>query len=193
MNKKELKKALYQCGFEYRFLNKLSKDELQYLLENKHKSGSGLLSNIMDSTFQKLSNVVRKKLDPTKVRQLQKGEYHPTIPGPDGKIYAANFMGPGTKIDDPYVLNFPPFDVSDEIARQHDIDYNSASKVNDQNARRKLIRQADRDMINRLRQVPHPTILTKLGLAGIGTKNFVENHGGPIASTFISPTYFGRD
>lgn len=193
-NKDELIRILASHGLKRNVLKKMKKDELRKMVKIVKKSGSGIIKDVFDNSFAFLSNTVRKRQDPKKVRLLLPGEYHLTgLYNPKtGQTESSNFMGPGTRIDLPEVRNFQPYNLSDAVAMKHDMAYERASHEPDQIKRQKLIREADRDMINDLRKVPNDELLKYYGLAGIQFKNKLEDFTPSKIAKLLPAGYYGK-
>lgn len=189
MKRKDYQKALYQAGLPYYVTNKLSVKEMKEI----QKGG-----NILSDLFTNVSNDTRMKAldDPNqhnkKIRLLKKGEKHVTFKK-DGQVIASNFMGPGTRIDLPEVMNFPPYNKSDEAAKYHDIDYQFITSQNDlsKDQKSRMIRQSDINLIDRLRSLPSDE-LKDIGIRGMQAKMTLENKTPYIAKKILG-NYYGRN
>lgn len=144
-----------------------------------HKNeGSGLGTK----AFQLASNAYRKLAFGSKARQLYEGELHPTIPN-----FAANFCGPGTKIDRSDVRNFPPYNQVDAVCKKHDIAYHDAAgKPN----KSELIREADEEMLKELEKYKNITGYT-LAKKAIQGKIHLEDVAGPLVK-YVAPEHVGK-
>lgn len=201
--KKDLKKMLFRMGYPYRVLNEFSKSELEKLLKYQNKRG-GMFGDFLKSfdtaypvkkPFQIASNMIRSELRNSgyqNVRNLEYGEMHPTIYNPGTrKFEAANYCGPGTRID--IHGKYPPFNVTDAICQAHDFDYKKASEEPNSAIRERLIRDADERMRGRLRAAPSDELMKYLADAGIGAKIKIENLLPKQAITkTLGPNYYGK-
>lgn len=119
-----------------------------------------------------------------KARKLKDGEIHPLC---------ANWMGPGTDII--AASKYPSANAADDCAREHDIRYYHASKINDPTRRAQMIRQADDAIIKCLLKTNDPPY-TQLGLAGIATKmraeDLIPNLTKALMGKDTAKLYFGQ-
>lgn len=123
------------------------------------------------------------------------GERHAVLKLPNGKRGIANFMGPGTKIQERLARGDPPRTAVDAVAKQHDIDYYKAGKVQDKTQREKLVRAADEKMLGSLEMVEragkdHPSNLKQGQL--IAVKKKLEDKGLLSKSAFQGYTGKGK-
>ena len=81
------------------------------------------------------------------------GENHALLLLPNGKTGFANYIGPGTQIAARLQRNDPPRTAVDGVARQHDIDYYHAGRVQDKAERERLVRDADNKMIKSIQGI----------------------------------------
>tara|TARA_B110000208_G_scaffold371_1_gene446 strand:+ start:142 stop:6657 length:6516 start_codon:yes stop_codon:yes gene_type:complete len=123
-------------------------------------------------------------------RPLEEGEIH---------YKDANFMGPGTTRK---YMHFDPINYPDAVAKRHDkIFYNiddmyNSGRIND-DTRKDLIRKADENFINALKNVgklrnPEEETYRQAGLMGIQSKNLLENLSPEFASMFLPEDIMGR-
>lgn len=131
---------------------------IYWKLSGKNLGGGSFFGNIASSIFQKLANAYRRNFCDGKARPLQKGEYH---------WGCHNFTGPGTKIEQAKVRNYPPYNNIDACSRQHDIDYEEALKKPDKE-RIDLINKADKKVLECYSKYPKENGYTvaNLGING---------------------------
>jgi len=129
--------------------------------------------------FQSIANIYRNKNCNNKARPLLNGEI---------QYGCHNFTGPGTRIDLPEVLNYPPYNDIDACSKQHDIDYSNASKFSGKEQQKK-IREADEKVIKCYDKYPNENgyNVSKLGING---KMSFEN-ALPLASKALLGSYTG--
>lgn len=94
-----------------------------------------------------------------------------------------NYLGPGNPL-----VNGPAVDKADEIARQHDYEYNDAQSSEDiYNSDQRAISSFARDF------VLHPNLPSLAGATGLGIKHFVEkNFTGVVYPTGMKRNQFFR-
>jgi hypothetical protein len=153
-DKKEIKRLM-------KIVDEMKKNKLLSVDDHKHlkKLGNGL--------YQDIANVYRRNACDGKARDLLDGELHPLC---------NNFLGPGTRIDLPEVLNYPPYSKVDNCARDHDIAYLEAWDK-PKKEKENLIKKADDiflDCIENVKNDDYPSYL--LGKAGIKTRRLIEEN-----------------
>ncbi len=147
---------------------KLEKQIMKFALDiNKlHKKkliGSGIASKL----YKTVANVYRRAFCPNS-RPLLDNELHPIC---------ANYTGPHTRIDIPYIRNYPPSSPVDDCSRDHDIEYDRIKHLNvSKSEKARLIQKADSKAVGcyQERYDTDPT-LAKLGIAGLSGKLTVES------------------
>lgn len=139
----------------------------------KPKVGSGDL-------FQSSANAYRRQFCNGKARDLYEGEVHPLC---------ANFLGPGTRIDLQEVVDFPPYNKADSVARKHDLAYNDAFLHYSGKAREKKIREADKDFLAEIEEAKDEEPYYSIGKYGIGAKVALEDY--PVTKDLFNDTYRG--
>jgi hypothetical protein len=136
-------------------------------------------------SFKTVANLVRKTIKGA--RPLKDGEYH---------FLGANFLGPGTRIDLAEVRNTKPLNAPDAVAKQHDLDYFEASKLEDEGERKDAIREADNKMIRALKEMGKlegiDEVYRKVGLKGIQFKRKVENVSPSFAKQLLPADLLGQ-
>ncbi len=149
---------------KYNLKHKTKYDIQEYFdyLDQYNKLHGGMCGG---GPLQTIANVYRKKFCNGKSRPLKNGENHPGC---------YNFAGPGTRIDLPEVLNTKPFNLTDAVAKQHDIDYEDAFKL-PPNEKKKAIRRADQKMIDSLNALGKDA--DKIAKIAIGSKIKIEDSG----------------
>ncbi len=181
MNKKEIKRILYNRGIPYRILNEFSMKELKQM-KDKQLTGSGLMDYFdpaypLKKAFQVSSNIIRKAQQTAgepNVRLLDYNELHPTVwNSMTQKFESPSYCGPNTNLKD--YGNFPCNSPADCVCRQHDFAYRDAQNEPDIAVRQRLIRKADTEMINKLRDLPNKEMIQLLALSGIKGKNILED------------------
>lgn len=115
------------------------------------------------------------------------GEAHAPQITPDGSIKPGGYIGPGTQIIQRAKLlsqgdkSVQPVSVVDKVAEIHDIDYQLASDSKTKEEQLKKVRQADLDMLKRLKKIKKKKLDKKanilLGEKGIGAKVGIEKQG----------------
>lgn len=115
------------------------------------------------------------------------GEAHAPQITPDGSIKPGEYIGPGTQIIQRAKLlsqgnkDVQPVSIVDKVAEIHDIDYQLASDSKTKEEQLKKVRQADLDMLKRLKQIKKKKLDKKanilLGEKGIGAKVGIEKQG----------------
>jgi hypothetical protein len=104
-------------------------------------------------------------------------EYPNTAPSFPGEIHfpGHNYTGPGTQIEARLERGDKPVDEVDAIAKEHDIDYLNASKMNGtKEEKAAAIQAADEKMISSLRGLSSNSISKLAAMLGIGSKNVFE-------------------
>ena len=134
----------------------------------------------LKKAFQTIANNYRKKFCNGKARNLRLGEYH---------YGCHNFTGPGTKIDDPNVLNYKPYNDVDACSKQHDLDYN-VTKGLARKDKERLIRKADEEVIECYNKYPNEDGYA-VSKAGINSKMYTENQL-PALMKKLTGQYFGK-
>jgi hypothetical protein len=137
--------------------------------------------NITSSIYKNIINKYRRKFCNGKSRDLFDKEYHPLC---------ANFEGPNTRISDPFVRNYPPYNHVDACAKIHDIDYETAGKYTGKEAERR-IRDADDRFLECISKYKNEEPYYTIGKLGIETKNKFEDVL-PLLSKTLAPSYFGH-
>jgi len=136
-------------------------------------------------SFKTVANLVRKTIKGA--RPLKDGEYH---------FLGANFLGPGTRIDLAAVRNTKPLNAPDAVAKQHDLDYFEASKLEDEGERKDAIREADNKMIRALKEMGKlegiDEVYRQAGLKGIQFKRKVENVSPSFAKQLLPADLLGQ-
>lgn len=135
-------------------------------------TGEGILSGISDFI----------KGDPETYRPGFKGENHAILKLKNG-FGRANYMGPGTHLDERLRRGDPPRTLSDKVSQRHDIDYGLAKSQAD-------VSKADRRMIASLKRLKREkkgnNLNIEMGLRPIQAKLAMESRGliksGRIAS-----------
>lgn len=137
--------------------------------------------SIATKAFQYLANRYRKSNCNGKARQLYDGEIN---------LGCHNFTGPGTRIDIPSVLNYPPYNDIDNCSRLHDIAYGKADLEKNLTKKREIIRRADEVAIKCYNQFPNESgyFAAKSGING---KMSLENVF-PIVIRSLAPGYSGK-
>lgn len=183
-----------------------SVEDLQDELYKKIKGGG--IKDILDplaipkKMYQIISNELTKDdIKSGRSRPLKYGELHPTVYGTDQKtgkkgFHHSAFLGPGTRIDDPVVASFEPFNQADAAAAKHDFEYayiqeKYKKKLITKKQREQLIRKADEELVNELNKLP-PMEFKLPGLVGMNTKMLLENILGPVARVVAGPNYYGH-
>jgi hypothetical protein len=115
------------------------------------------------------------------------GEAHAPQITPDGSIKPGEYIGPGTQIIKRAKLlsqgdkAVQPVSVVDKVAEIHDIDYQLASDSKTKAEQLQKVRQADLNMLKRLKQIKKKKLDKKanilLGEKGIGAKVGIEKQG----------------
>lgn len=137
--------------------------------------GSGLASDIARITSAKVSMPPRFE-----------GENHAPQITPDDKVKLGEYIGPGTQIIKRAELGIAPVSIVDKVAEIHDIDYQLASDSTTKEEQLKKIRQADLDMLKRLkkikdRKLDKPANIL-IGEKAISAKVNIEKHGKNIGT-----------
>jgi len=140
--------------------------------KRKKIDGGGIASKL----YQKLANVYRRNFCSGKARELYDGEMHPLC---------ANFCGPGTKISNPSVRNYPPYNAVDAICKKHDIAYSDAKGSAEK------IRQADIDMLSELEKYKNVEPYYTLAKLAISGKMKFEDLLPGLAKR-VSPEHYGK-
>lgn len=155
---------------------KLVQDMLE-LLES-HPEQMMQAGSLFSSAFKAISNRRRRK-DP-KSRELLDGEVH---------CPKMNFSGPGTRIDLPEVLNTKPYNDVDAAAKQHDLDYDAASKL-PRSKQVAAIKRADAKLLKAIEPFKDQKgyKCTKLGIKG---KLALERFAPSIAKKVLGETRTG--
>jgi hypothetical protein len=141
-------------------------------VKDNQKSGGDL--------FQNIANNYRKLFCNGKARTLYEGEIHP---------FCANFLGPGTNINKPDVINYPPFSCSDKVAKQHDLDYLAAWDLPKEEKQIK-IREADNKMLRDLEKCKNDFPYYEIGKYGISSKKYIEDN---LPINILPESYKGKD
>ena len=145
--------------------------------ENKTKGGD------LKDIFMKLANAYRKRFCKGKARPLFKGEIHPLC---------SNFSGPGTRIELPEVRNYEPYGPIDACSKQHDIDYENALKPKNAGNREKMLREADKIVLNCYDKHKEDEPYYSLAKAGIGSKVLAEDMLPELIGRYITGSYYGK-
>ncbi len=135
-------------------------------------------SSLLTSLYQKLGNIYRKKYCDGRARSLLPGEIHPLC---------ANFEGPGTKISQPAVRNYPPYNNIDACAKAHDIAYLEADKLPNKE-KYEARRKADEIFNECISHYKNEQPYYSLGKF-IGYKNTLEDVAPAFAKTFLPGFY----
>lgn len=154
----------------------LLEDPYYYVKLDKIFGGS-----ITSSIYKNVINNYRRKFCNGRSRDLYDKEYHPLC---------ANFEGPNTRISDPFVRNYPPYNHVDACAKNHDIDYETAGKYSGKEAERR-IRDADDKFLKCISKYKNEEPYYTIGRLGIETKNKFED-ALPLLSKTLAPSYFGH-
>jgi hypothetical protein len=120
--------------------------------ENKTKqNGSGLFSSIASllvaektGVLNRIKNAIPNSDDNARPGFI--GERHAILKLKNGLTGIANFMGPGTRIEERIARGDPPRTLSDKTAQAHDLRYFKAKTTDD-------IRVADKTMIEALKRI----------------------------------------
>ena len=102
---------------------------------NDGQNGYGMLNKVYDVNLRLRRPLNQNKLFP--------GEMHAILKKEDGKTYAANFMGPGTKLKQRIIRGDQPLTEGDLIALAHDLRYSLAKQP-------EQIQDADKRMLSSL-------------------------------------------
>lgn len=145
---------------------------MHQIRKSKRLDGGSIASKL----YQKLANVYRRNFCSGKARELFDGEMHPLC---------ANFCGPGTKIANPSVKNYPPYNAVDAVCKKHDLAYHDA-KGNPER-----VRQADIDMLKELENYKNVEPYYTLGKLAISGKMKFEDLL-PFIAKRISPEHYGK-
>ena len=81
------------------------------------------------------------------------GEKHAILKLPNNQHGIASYMGPGTDVITRLKKGDKPRTLADKVAQRHDIDYMLSANASTKAEQEKLIREADRRMINKLKQL----------------------------------------
>ena len=138
--------------------------------------GAGLASD--------LGRIAKAKLT---MKPRFEGEAHAPQIASDGQLRLGEYIGPGTNILKRVMLleqknkDVEPVSIVDKVAEIHDIDYQLASDSKTKDEQLKKVRQADLDMLKRLKMIKKKKLDKKanilLGEKGIGAKVQIEKQG----------------
>lgn len=124
--------------------------------------GAGFFSSIGKGAFKRIANFIRT--DSPNVRRLQLGEFH---------FGNHNFTGPGTKIAQPAVKAFTPFNNIDACSRTHDLAFSRAFKLKGKK-RLAAIRKADKKAVQCYSMYPREHGFNA-AMTGINSKMGIED------------------
>jgi hypothetical protein len=136
--------------------------------------------------FKNISNAQRyvsKEVigDNRPIRYLKEGEIH--LPN-------HNFTGPGTRIDDPDVRGFQPYNGVDACSKQHDIEFNDIFKMPLGPERQKKIREADTKVLECYDNHPNDAGYT-MAKTGLNSKINLEDISPMIFDKIMGEAYRG--
>ena len=125
-----------------------------YIWENRDKIAKAgeMAGDVYASDMGKALQNIIPSSDAT-ARHGYGGEKHAILQLPNGKYGVANYMGPGTQVIKRLKRGDPPRTLSDKTAMRHDIDYALAAGAKDKETQNKMIRAADKRMVNTLDKI----------------------------------------
>ena len=170
-NNKDFFKILQSFGYK-----------IKYRSPSQQELKGGLSSNPIDDLYAATANTYRKVFCGPNARHLYPGEKHP---------FCANFLGPGTKISDPYVRNFKPYSCSDYVAKDHDLAYEKAFKEQDTNTRQRMIKEADEIFLKDIEECKDDFPYYQIGKSGISLKKTLDKNL-PIDIYPFDKRYIGK-
>ena len=112
--------------------------------------GEGIM-NVVRGMMTKGQNLIPSS--DKNARPAYPGERHAILQLPNGMPGVANYMGPGTEVIKRLKRGDPPRTKSDKVAMMHDIQYMKAVASKDKATQNKLVRDADKRMVNSLNRI----------------------------------------